>query len=47
MKLFKKNKGKVMYYVPILSSDNTEVMFIPVYDKYIKKAAKLAKKCNK
>lgn len=47
MKLFKRNKGKVVSYIPVLINDNTEVLFVPVYSKYMKKAEKLAKKCNK
>ena len=47
MKLFKRRKGKVVSYLPVLVNNNTEVLFVPLYSKYIKKAEKLAKKCNK
>lgn len=43
MRVFKKNKERPVSYIPVLTSENTEVLFIPVNKRLKKRIEKLTK----
>lgn len=43
MKIFKKRNKKPVSYIPVLTSENTEVLFIPVNKRLKKRIEKLNK----